>query len=71
MNQEKIDEILDHINSKYDENAPALVKMLIRKKIGALKSFEIESMPESLRNCTVEELLVIAKEGLISGKLKI
>ncbi len=57
MNQEKTDEILEHINSKYHENAPALVKMLIRKKIGAVKSFDIESVPESLRNYTVKELL--------------
>ncbi|MBT8242186.1 MAG: hypothetical protein HKO48_04415 [Nitrosopumilus sp.] len=71
MNQDQIDEILDHINSKYDENVPSIVKMLIRKKIGALKSFEADSMPESLRECTVEELLGIAKDGLNSGKLKI
>ena len=34
MNQEKIDEILVHIDSKYDENTPSLVKMLIRKNWG-------------------------------------
>ena len=71
MNQEKIDEILDHINTKYEENTPSLVKMMIRKKIGNLESFDVESMPESLRKCTVEELIVMAKEGLNSGKLKI
>lgn len=71
MEQEEIDEIIAYVNSKYDENVPRLVKMLVRKKIGGLQSFDVESMPESLRNCTVEGLFGIAKEGLNSGKLKI
>ena len=71
MEQEKIDEILDHINEKYDENVPRLVKMLVRKKIGSLESFDAKSIPESLRLCTVEELIAIVKQGLKSGKLSL
>ncbi|QLH02451.1 hypothetical protein C5F47_02170 [Nitrosopumilus cobalaminigenes] len=71
MEPEQIDEIIQHINSKYDENVPRLVKMLVRKKIGSLQSFDVESVPESLRNCTVEELIGIVKDGLDSGKLEL
>ena len=71
MEQNKIDEILDHINTKFDENVPRLVKMLVRKKMSVLQSFEVDSLPTSLRTCTVEELISIVKHGLDTGKLKI
>ena len=45
--------------------------MLVRKKIGGFQSFEAESLPDSLRNCSVEELISIVKHGLDTGKLKI
>jgi len=71
MEQEKINEIIAHINCKYDTDVPRLVKMLVRKKIGDLQSFDVESMPESLRECTIEELIGVVKDGLDSGKLEI
>ena len=71
MEQNKIDEILDHINTKFGENVPNLIKMMIRKKIGNFQSFEVESLPDSLRTCTVEELISIVKHGLDTKKLKI
>ncbi len=71
MQQNEIDEILDHINSKIAEDVPSLVKMIVRKKISNFQSFEAESLPESLRSCTVEELISIVKYGLDTGKLKI
>lgn len=71
MKKKEIDEILEHINQKFEEDVPGIVKMLIRKKIGKFQSFEASSLPESLRTCTVEELIDIAKKGLESGKLKI
>ena len=71
MEQNEIDEILDHISNRIAEDVPSLVKMLVRKKIGAFQSFEAESLPESLRNCSVEELISIVKQGLDTGKLKI
>jgi len=71
MEQSKMDEILDHINSRVAEDVPSLVKMLVRKKICSFQSFEAESLPESLRNCSVEELISIVKHGLDTGKLKI
>jgi len=71
MEQNKIDEILDHINTKFDENVPRIVKMLVRKKMSALQSFKTNSLPTSLRTCTVEELIFIVRHGLDTGKLKI
>ena len=71
MEKETIDEILNHINSKFESDVPKLVKMLVRKKIGSLQSFDVDSLPDSLRNCTVEELLGVVKDGLDSGRLKV
>jgi len=71
VEQKKVDEVLDHINTKFDENVPRLVKMIVRKKMSVLQSFEADSIPNSLRTCTVEELIFIVKHGLDTGKLKI
>jgi hypothetical protein len=71
MEQNEIDEILDHINTRIAEDVPSLVKMLVRKRIGGFQSFEAESLPDSLRNCSVEELISIVNHGLDTGKLKI
>ena len=71
MKQNEIDEILDHIHTKVAEDVPSLVKMIVRKKMGSFQSFDVESLPDSLRNCSVEELISIVKQGLDTGKLKI
>ena len=71
MKKKEIDEILDHISQKFEDDVPGIIKMLVRKKIGKFQSFDVKSLPESLRTCTVEELLDIVKKGLESGKLKI
>ncbi|KER05383.1 hypothetical protein AAA799E16_01977 [Marine Group I thaumarchaeote SCGC AAA799-E16] len=71
MKEKEVDEILEHINQKFEDDVPGIVKMLVRKKISKFQSFEVESLPESLKTCTVEELVGIVKKGLESGKLKI
>ncbi|MHA7734666.1 hypothetical protein [Nitrosopumilus sp. S6] len=71
MKKKEIDEILGHINQKFEDDVPGIVKILVRKKIGKLQSFDAKSLPDSLRTCTVEELIDIVKKGLDSGKLKI
>lgn len=71
MEQSEIDEILDHIGEKFHNNVPSLVKMIVRKRIAGLETFEIDSLPSSLRKCTVEDLIVIVKNGLIAGNLKL
>ena len=71
MRKKEVNEILEHISQKFEDDVPGIVKMLVRKKIGKFQSFDVESLPESLRTCTVEELIDIVKNGLESGKLKI
>lgn len=71
MKKKEVDEILQHISQKFEDDVPGIVKMLVKKKIDKFQSFDIESLPKSLRICTVEELLEIVKKGLDSGKLKI
>ena len=71
MKKKEVDEILDHISQKFQEDVPRIVKILVRKKIGKFQSFNAESLPESLQTCTVGELIDIVKKGLESGKLKI
>ena len=67
MKKKEVNEILEHISQKFEDDVPGIVKMLVRKKIGKLQSFDVESLPESLRTCTVEELIDIVKNGLESG----
>jgi len=71
MKQSDIDEILNHINEKFNDDVPGLIKMIVRKKITRIETFEIDSLPSSLRECTVEELIAIVKNGLVSGNLKL
>ena len=71
MKQNDIEEIINYINEKYDENIPSLVKIFVRKKIGKLQSFPIESLPSCIKTCTVEDFITIVKDGIDSHKLKI
>ncbi|MFB5619730.1 MAG: hypothetical protein ACE5RC_01165 [Nitrosopumilus sp.] len=71
MDQKETDEILNHIKLKFDEEVPGIVKMVVRKKIGRFQAFDVEALPESLRNCTVENLIDIVQKGIESGKLKL
>ncbi len=71
VEQNDVDEILDYINEKFNANIPSFVKMLIGKKIHKLQSFDPSSLPDSLRNCTVEELIIIFKNELDSKRLKL
>tara|TARA_B110000008_G_scaffold153648_1_gene154766 strand:- start:585 stop:809 length:225 start_codon:yes stop_codon:yes gene_type:complete len=71
MQQNDIDEILHYINEKFDANIPSFVKILIVKKIHKLQSFDPATLPDSLRNCTVEELIIIFKNELDAKRLKL
>ena len=71
MKKKEVDEILEHIGQKFEDDMPGIVKMLVRKKIGKFQSFDAESLPESLKTITVKELIDIVQKGLESGKLKI
>ena len=71
MQQKEIDEILSYLNEKFDENIPSFVKILISKKIHKLQSFNPDSLPDSLKHCTVEELIVLLQQELESKRLKL
>ena len=71
MEQSDVDEILGYINEKFDANIPSFVKILISKKIHKLQSFDPDSLPDSLKHCTVEDLIIILQQELESKRLKL
>ena len=40
---------------------------MVRKKAKMIEKFEIEEMPKSLRDCTVEEYIMIIKNAIQQG----
>jgi hypothetical protein len=71
MNNDDIKEILDYVSKKYSENIPRPVRFVVRKKVKMIEKFNVEEMPETLRNCTVEQYITIIKEGLRKGTFKL
>lgn len=72
MDQKEIDEILNYIKQKFDDEVPGIVKMVIRKKmISRFREYDAHTLPESMRNCSVENLIDIIQQGIESGKLKL
>ena len=71
MEQKEIDEILSYLNEKFDANIPSFVKILISKKIHKLQFFDPDSLPYSLKHCTVEDLIIILQQELESKRLKL
>ena len=70
MNQLEIDEIIEYVNKKYEENVPRALRFMVRKKSKMIEKFEIDEMPKSLRDCTVEEYIKIIKSAIHQGTLK-
>ena len=71
MNKKEIDDILEYINTRYEENVPRAIRVLAKGKIRKISKFKVEELPEPLRKCTVEELLEIVKTGIAEKKLKL
>jgi hypothetical protein len=71
MQQKEIDEILDYLNETFDANIPSFVKILISKKIHKLQSFDPDTLPDSLKNCTIKDLILILKQEIDSKNLKL
>ncbi|MBC8515808.1 MAG: hypothetical protein ISR81_05255 [Nitrosopumilus sp.] len=72
MDQKETDEILNYIKQKFDDEVPGIVKMVIRKKmISRFREYDAHTLPESMRNCSVENLIDIIQQGIESGKLKL
>ena len=70
MNQSEMDETIEYISKKYEENVPRALRFMVRKKAKMIEKFEIEEMPKSLRDCTVEEYIMIIKNAIQQGTLK-
>ena len=71
MNKKEKKQIIDFINSAYDENIPGPVKFIVKRKVKKIQEFDLETIPESFRNCTVEELLLILKEAYEKDQLQL
>lgn len=71
MNSNEIAEIIEYVNSKYNENVPRPVRFVVRKKAKMIEKFDSAEMPLSLRNCTVEQYIEIVKSALRDGTLKL
>ena len=71
MESEKISEIIEYVNKKYNENVPRPVRFVVRKKAKLIEKFDSSEMPESLRTCTVEDYISIVKKALSDGSLKL
>jgi hypothetical protein len=56
VGQKKINEVLDHINTKFDENVSRLVKMIIRKK-----NFMVDCVQTWRKKLRMPKLVNIAK----------
>lgn len=71
MNSNEIAEIIEYVNTKYNENVPRPVRFVVRKKAKMIEKFDSAEMPLSLRNCTVEQYIEIVKNALRDGTLKL
>ena len=71
MNSKEIAEIIEYVNTKYNENVPRPVRFVVRKKAKMIEKFDSAEMPLSLRNCTVEQYIEIVKNALRDGTLKL
>ena len=69
LNKKEKQQVVDYINSAYDENVPGPVKFIVKRKVKKIQDFDLESIPKPLRNCTIEELLLILKEAYEKDQL--
>ena len=69
LNKKQKQQIINFINSSYDENIPGPVKFIVKRKVKDIQDFDLDTIPESLRNCTVEELLLILKDAYENDQL--
>ena len=69
MNKKEKQQIVEFINSAYDENVPGPVKFIVKRKVKKIQDFDLDSVPEPLRRCTIEELLLILKDAYEKDQL--
>ena len=69
IDQKEINEIIDFINKRYDEEVPRPVKFVVRRKAKKLETLKVDDFPESFRRCTIEQLIQILNQAYKDGRL--
>lgn len=70
MNSNEIQEIIDFINAKYDQEVPGPVKFVVKRKAKKIENLDPGDFPEAFRKCTVDELILILKDAYEKKLLK-
>lgn len=70
MKKDEIQEIIQYVNQKYEQNVPRPLRFIVRKKTKMIEDFDVAEMPQSLRDCSVENYIQIVKDGLKKGTVK-
>ena len=63
MDDKQVQEIINFINAKYDEEVPRPVKFVVKRKAKKIEKIDLNDFPESFRKCTIEELILILKDA--------
>lgn len=71
LNDDKTQEIIDFINTKYDQEVPGPVKFVVKRKAKKIEKLDLNDFPDSFRKCTVEELILILKDAHEKNLLKL
>jgi len=69
MNENEVNEIIDFINKKYNESIPGLLKPIVSTQTKKIETIQLEDLPISFRNCTIEELIRILQKAHREGRL--
>lgn len=71
MNDQEKQQIIDFINQKYEQEVPRAIKFVVRRQAKKMAKLKLAGLPESFRNCTIEELILILKDSLEKKTLKL
>jgi len=70
MEKNEIKEIIDFINSSFNDQIPRPVKFVVRRKIRKIEKLDLEAFPESVKKCTIQDFLIIMKNAQKDEKLQ-
>jgi hypothetical protein len=70
MNENDVQEIIDFVNLRYDDEVPGPVKFVIKRKAKKIEKLDPNDFPEPLRKCTIEEFILILKDAYSKKQLQ-
>ncbi|AJM92314.1 hypothetical protein [Nitrosopumilus piranensis] len=70
MDKDTIQEIVNFINSRYDDDLPGPVKFIVKRKAKKIEKLDVNDIPESIRKCTIEEFILILKDAYSKKELR-